>query len=172
MYKLFIILFTAIFFHFSALAQLPRKVDNVTLRDLHNNEVALPYFGEKNLLIFYIDPDTGLGRNKNIEYSELLEQYGVAKGGNIYGFGILNLGDTFLPKRIIRSMARRRTAKNGGYVLEDADHTLRDKWQIGDCNGRFCFMIVTKSGELVFLQKEEISDSEQSSFIDFVREFQ
>ena len=37
--------------------QLPHKVDNVELEDLYGEKVTLPMWGEKNLLIFYIDPD-------------------------------------------------------------------------------------------------------------------
>ena len=34
-----------------------RKVDNVTLKSLDGKETLLPDWGEKHLLIFYIDPD-------------------------------------------------------------------------------------------------------------------
>ena len=48
-------------FLFSAVAapaqSLPRKVSNVEVLDLNGNPAKLPYWGEKNLLIFYIDPD-------------------------------------------------------------------------------------------------------------------
>ena len=41
----------------SAQSSLPRKVSDVTLLDLNGDPTQLPYWGEKNLLIFYIDPD-------------------------------------------------------------------------------------------------------------------
>ena len=31
---------------------LPRKVENVTIKDLYGNPATLPYWGEKHLLIF------------------------------------------------------------------------------------------------------------------------
>ena len=37
--------------------ELPRKVQNVEVLDLDGKPVKLPYFGEKNLMIFYVDPD-------------------------------------------------------------------------------------------------------------------
>ena len=38
-------------------AALPRKVSNVEVLDLEGKPVTLPYWGEKNLMIFYVDPD-------------------------------------------------------------------------------------------------------------------
>lgn len=42
----------------SAQSSLPRKVSDVTLLDLNGDPTQLPYWGEKNLMIFYIDPTT------------------------------------------------------------------------------------------------------------------
>lgn len=153
------------------MAPIPHKVSNVTLKDLRGNDVSLPYFGEKNLFMFYIDPDTGLTGNDNYKYSDILEEKGVTHGPNMYGFGVLNLADTSLPKSIVRAMTRRRTAKNNGYVLDDSNHFIRDAWQLGDCNGRFCFMIITKQGEIVFFQKEEMGETEQKEFLEFVEQY-
>ena len=37
--------------------ELPRKVQNVEVLDLDGKPAKLPHFGEKNLMIFYVDPD-------------------------------------------------------------------------------------------------------------------
>ena len=152
-------------------AELPHKVSNVTIKTLRGEVADLPYFGEKNLFMFYIDPDTGLTGNKNYKYSDVLEEKGVTNGPNMYGFGVLNLKDTALPKSIVRSMARHRTAKNNGFVMDDSNHVIRDAWQLGDCNNKFCFMIVTKEGELVFIQKEEMDKQAQVEFLDWVEQY-
>ena len=68
-------------------------------------------------------------------------------------------------------MARHRTAKNNGFVMDDSNHTIRDAWQLGDCNNKFCFMIVTKEGELVFFQKEEMDKQAQVEFLDWVEQY-
>lgn len=172
--QIFITLSVATICVFTVAAQqspLPYKVENVTLHNLQGESVTLPYFGEKNLFMFYIDPDTGLGRNANYKFSDILEEKGVTHGPNMFGFGVLNLADTKLPKGIVRSMSRKRTAKNNGLVLDDSNHTLRDAWKFGDCDGKFCFMIVTKEGELVFFQKEEMTEEAQSEFLKFVEQY-
>ena len=68
----------------------------------------LPSWGEKHILIFYVDPD----RHKEA-FTYELEENRRASSPKIESFGVLNLKDTKLPKGIIRSMARKRTAKNG-----------------------------------------------------------
>ena len=41
----------------AAAQELPRKVNNVEVLDLDGNPAKLPHWGEKNLMIFYVDPD-------------------------------------------------------------------------------------------------------------------
>lgn len=67
---------------------LPRKVENVKLLDLEGNAAKLPYFGEKNLMIFYVDPDR---HKQNEDFTIELEQNHRADSENIYGFGVMNL---------------------------------------------------------------------------------
>ena len=136
--------------------------------DLHGKRVGLPYFGKRSLFIFYIDPDTGLSGNKNLQHAEIIEQSGVLSSPNIYSFGVLNLKDTFLPNNLIRSMARRRTERNHGYLLVDTDCSLPNAWQIGDCNGKFCFLIVNRQGELIFAQKDEMTNQDLIDLLNFV----
>ena len=45
-------------FSLTAEAQsLPRKVRNIEVQDLDTKKARLPWGGEKNLLIFYVDPE-------------------------------------------------------------------------------------------------------------------
>lgn len=143
--------------------QLPHKVDNVELEDLYGEKVTLPMWGEKNLLIFYIDPDK---HKQNYQFTVDLEENHAASGDNIYGFGIVNLKDSWypVPNSTIRSMARKRTEKNGATVLADQERTLSTAWGLGDCNNKFVLMFVNKEGELVFLRKGELSEADKQAF--------
>lgn len=150
--------------------QLPHKVDNVELEDLYGEKVTLPMWGEKNLLIFYIDPDK---HKQNYQFTVDLEQNHAASGDNIYGFGIVNLKDSWypVPNSTIRSMARKRTEKNGATVITDTDRTLAQKWGLGDCNNHFVLMIVSKEGELVYMKKGELSKADQEEFYEVVKKY-
>lgn len=150
--------------------QLPHKVDNVELEDLNGEKVTLPMWGEKNLLIFYIDPDK---HKQNYQFTVDLEENHAASGDNIYGFGIVNLKDSWypVPNSTIRSMARKRTEKNGATVITDPDRTLAQKWGLGDCNNQFVLMIVSKDGELVYMKKGELSKADQEEFYEVVKKY-
>lgn len=147
----------------TALAQdLPRKVSNVEVLDLDGNPTKLPHWGEKNLMIFYVDPDR---HKQNQDFTEELERNHRAQGDNLFAFGIMNLKDApMIPNGMARSMARKRTAKNDGIVLADQQSILRDAWQLGDCNNQFVLMLVSKQGELVFLRKGVLSEEDIAEF--------
>ena len=104
--------------------QLPRKVRNVELQDLDGKKTKMPWWGEKNLLIFYVDPDKA---KQNHDFTVELETNHRASGPNIEGFGIINLKDSWypVPNSTVRAMAKKRTAKNGATILCDPDRWLR-----------------------------------------------
>ena len=120
----------------SAQSSLPRKVSDVTLLDLNGDPTQLPYWGEKNLMIFYIDPDH---HKQNEDFTTDMEENHRVEGENLFGFGVMNLKDApMIPNGMARNMARKRTASNGATVLADQNNTLRDAWQLGDCNNMSC----------------------------------
>lgn len=145
-----------------AAQELPRKVANVEILDLDKNPTKLPYWGEKTLMIFYVDPDHA---KQNNDFTVELEENHRAESDNIYGFGIMNLKDApFVPNGMARNMAKKRTAKNGALVLADQDRIVSTAWNLGDCNNQFVLMLVSKEGELVFLRKGEFSEQDKLDF--------
>mgnify|MGYP003297690982 CR=1 FL=1 len=145
---------------------IPHKVENIELKDLRNNPMKLPFFGEKNIIFFYIDPDK---HKQNEEFTYEMERRHTATGPNIEGFGVLNLKDTMLPSGIVRTMARKRTEKNGATVLADTDRTLAKAWGLGDCNNQFVLMLVSKDGEMLFLRKGELTEEDKAEFYRVVK---
>ncbi len=148
---------------------LPRKVSNVEVLDLEGKPVTLPYWGEKNLMIFYVDPDH---HKQNEDFTIELEQNHRAESDNIYGFGVMNLKDApMVPNGMARSMARKRTASNGATVLADQTRALSTAWNLGDCNNKFVLMLVTKEGELVFLRKGILSEADKEAFYEALEKY-
>ncbi len=147
---------------------LPHRVQNIELIDGKKVPSMLPYWGEKNLLIFYVDPDVA---TQNHEFTVEMEESKRAAGENIYGFGILNLNDTWLPGGLIRRIAYNRTKKNGALILADEDSLVRDAWNLGDINNKFVLMIVSKEGELVYMHKGELNEAEQEEFFRVVNQY-
>ena len=169
-----IILLCALLFSFVANAQdtdmqpLPHKVENLELRDLRNKPTKLPYYGEKNALIFYVDPDK---HRQNHEFTVEIEENKRAAGPNIEGFGIINLKNTIFPNSIVRALARKRTEKNHATIITDPDCIVAKEWGLGDCNNYFIIMIVTKEGELVYCKKGELTKEDQEEFYKVVDKY-
>lgn len=160
---LLLIIAAAMTFSLTAEAQsLPRKVRNVELQDLDTKKARLPWWGEKNLLIFYVDPEVP---KQNHEFISYIEETGRVQGPNIEGFGIVNLKDAVYPNSVVRKIADARTAKNKATILCDPDHWISSAWRLGDCNNCFVIMIVSKEGELVYVHKGEMDEAEQQRFI-------
>lgn len=160
---LILMIAAAFVFNVSADAQgLPRPVRNVEVQDLDTNKARLPYWGQKNLLIFYVDPEVP---KQNHDFITYLEETGRVAGPNIVGFGIVNLKDAVYPNSLVRQIADARTAKNGATILCDPDHWISSAWRLGDCNNCFVMMLVNKKGELVYMHKGVMSEAEQKKFI-------
>lgn len=151
-----------------AAVELPHKIDNIEIDDAHGDPAVFPYWGEKNLLIFYVDPDR---HNQNHEFTVEMEEQKYAAGDNIYGLGVLNLKDTWLPNNIVRSLARKRTEKNGALIMADTERHLAKKWGLGDCNNKFVLLIISKEGELVFCRKGEFTEQDRQEFIEVVQQY-
>ncbi len=148
---------------------LPRKVKNVGVLNLDGNPAMLPMWGEKNLMIFYVDPDH---HKQNAEFTEEMEQNHRAEGDNLYGFGVINLKDApLVPNSLARKMAAKRTAKNGATVLADQTRELSTAWNLGDCNNQFVLLIVTREGELVYMHKGEYTEAEKEEFYRFIEPY-
>jgi len=151
------------------ISPLPRKVENVELSDLEGNRAKLPMWGEKNLMIFYVDPDH---HKQNQDFTDDMEANHRVEGDNIHGLGVMNLKDApMVPNGMARSLARKRTEKNGATVLADQERSLSSAWGLGDCNNKFVLLLVTKEGELVFAKKGELSESDIAEFYRVVEKY-
>lgn len=168
--KSILLLVAAIFvFNIAADAQsLPRPVRNVEVQDLDGKTARLPWWGEKNLLIFYVDPEVPKQNNEFITY---IEENKRLAGPEMEGFGIVNLKDAWYPNSLVRSIADARTAKNGATILCDPDHWFSSAWRLGDCNDKFVILIVSKDGKLQYVHKGEMDEAEQKRFLEIADKF-
>lgn len=148
--------------------ELPYKVEDIEVLDLRGQAATIPHFGEKNLLIFYVDPDK---YKQNDAFTHEMEENHRVEGDNLYGLGVLNLADTGFPNKVVRWIARKRTEKNGATILSDEKHIMRDAWDLGDCNNQFVMMVVSKEGELVYCHKGEHSREEIDEFYEFIQSY-
>ncbi|MFI3281998.1 MAG: YtfJ family protein [Rikenellaceae bacterium] len=146
----------------SAVAQEGRVVQNVQLSDLNNRATHLPHFGDKYLLIFYVDPDR-VGQND--EFVGELKSNATLKNGKFTGVNIMNLKDApKAPAEVAYKMARKRAEASGTPFLVDKDGSLSSSWRLGDCDNYSTIMLLSTSGEILFISKGKISEYNKGRF--------
>ncbi len=150
--------------------RLPAKVADVTLTDLDKNPTGFSEYGHKHLMIFYVDPDA---HRQNREFqAELEARQPELYSPDIQSYAVLNLKDTILPNGIVRSIADRRTKGQPSISLADTNRVLSTEWGLGDCNGKFCLLFVTRDGELVYFRAGEFTAQDRADFYDTVAQYQ
>lgn len=144
-----------------------KSVEQIYIRDSHNEPIPLPHFGEKHILIFYVDPDA---RNQNAEFTEYLENNKI-KSDKIFSFGIVNLADTFLPNSLVRTFVRVKERKVKEAIFTDPSHILRDAWQIGDVNGKYTVLFITKDKKIAYYGSGELSKDQIDLFFKTINKY-
>ena len=147
------------------------KVENLTIKDLNGNPAVLPYWGQKNVLIFYVDPDAYLNGNKTADFAAEIEENKRAAGPAIEGFGIMNFPDTGLPKDLLRKICRKRTEKNGAIIIDDDQHIFKNTWNLGNCNGKFLLILVDKKGIVRYIRREPMDAAGKEEFYNMIKNY-
>lgn len=147
------------------------KVENLTIKDLNGNPAVLPYWGQKNILIFYVDPDAYLNGHKTSDFAAEIEENKRAAGPAIEGFGIMNFPDTALPLEMLRRICRKRTEKNGATIINDHQHIFKNTWNLGDCNGKFLLILVDKKGIVRYIRREPMDAAGKAEFYEMIKNY-
>ncbi len=91
---------------------------------------------------------------------------------DIQSYAVINLKDTILPNGIVRAIADRRTKGQPSISLADDARILPAAWSLGDCNGKFCLLFVTRDCELVYFRSGEFTAQDEADFYDTVAKYQ
>jgi hypothetical protein len=149
--------------------ELPAGVANVMLTDFDRRPMSLPDHGKKHMMIFYVDPDAHR-QNKEFQ-AEIEAKQPELYSPNIQAYAIINLKDTIWPNGLVRSIADHRTRGKPSVNLADPDHILRDAWGLGDCNGKFCVLFVTREGQLVYFRAGDFTPQDEADFYSTVARY-
>jgi len=149
-------------------AQVGTEVKQVLIRDAHNKPMNIPFLGEKNLLIFYPDPDHA-SQNKTI--CDYLKKNNI-KSENIFAFGVVNLNDApFLPNAIVRFMVRREVKETGANIYTDIDNSLSKGWNLGNVNNKFCLLFIDTNSKILFFKAGELSEAEIKELLAIIAKY-
>ncbi len=141
-------------------AEVGKTLAPVTLADLQGAAASLPYFGQKTLVVFYIDPDVRTFADPLADAIDA-KKFPKEKFGAI---GVVNSKDTWIPAGLVREIA---LAKQKRYpkslILMDENHKIGAAWALDDCNDRVAVLVIGKDRRVKFLAK--ISTKEESTAI-------
>jgi len=153
---------------FSRHAQQEKRAEQVLIRDMHNKPMNIPYLGEKNLLIFYFDPDHP---NQNKPICDYLKKNRITSPG-IFAFGIANLKDApLLPNAVVRFMVRREMKETGTNIYTDVDNSLSKGWNLGNVNNKFCILFVDTNSNILFFKADELTEAEQKELLTLIQKY-
>jgi predicted transcriptional regulator len=134
-----------------------KTMSALMISDANNQPKAIPFLGEKVLLIQYTDPDV---KDINDKLSDAVKAKKF--DARVYqGMGIANCKDTWIPNAGIRMKARQKEKQFvGSIVMLDEDHVLAKALGLGDCNSAGVLLIVGKDKVIKYMKK--IASEEES----------
>lgn len=136
------------------------------ISDPNNQPKAIPYVGEKVLLIQYTDPDV---KDVNDKLSEAVKAKKFSD--KVYqGIGIANCKDTWIPNAGIRMKARQKEKQfPGSVIMLDENHVVSNALQLGDCNGKGVLLIVGKDKVIKYMKMISTEAESESVTADVVK---
>ncbi len=127
-----------------------KTFSSLMISDANNEPKAIPFVGEKVLLIQYTDPDV---KDINDKLSEAVKAKKF--DDKLYqGIGIANCKDTWIPNAGIRMKARQKEKQFAGSVIMLDENLIVPKaFGLGDCNGAGVLMVVGKDKVIKYMKK-------------------
>jgi hypothetical protein len=134
-----------------------QTMTSIMITDANNDPKAIPFVGEKVLLIQYTDPDV---KDINDELSDAVKAKKFDE--KLYkGIGIANCKDTWIPNAGIRMKARQKEKQYAGSVIMlDEKHTIPTALKLGECDEMGVVIIVGKDKVIKYMKK--IKTAEES----------
>ena len=143
-------------------------VKNTEIRDARDKPLFIPSLKKRLVLIFYVDPDEP---NLNREFAEAMKKTNFP-AEYLTAMGIVNMKDApLLPDWLLRFMVRREIESDPrakGVIFTDPDNLLQKAWKMGSCNNKFVIILIDKSGEVLFIKKDKMTQQEITGTIDLI----
>ena len=127
-----------------------KTLSALMITDANNEPKAIPFVGEKVLLIQYTDPDV---KDINDKLSDAVKARKF--DAKLYqGIGIANCKDTWIPNAGIRMKARQKEKQYAGsIVMLDEKLVIPASLGLGDCNESGVLLIVGKDKVVKYMKK-------------------
>lgn len=150
----------------SASAQVGKSISALVITDPENQAKALPFVGEKVLMILYTDPDVK-------DVNDVLSEAVKAKHfdpSKYAGIGIANCKDTWIPNSGIRMKARQKEKQfPGSVIMLDENYILSSAWGLGDCNSTGVEVIVGKDKSIKYVKKVKAEEESKAIVAEVIK---
>ncbi len=149
--------------------QVGEKVGPVNVLDMNNQSVSLPMLGQKNLLIFYADPNHS---QQNKGFRDYMKLHPV-HGPNVDSYGVVNMAAApLIPNSVIRKMARKERKGTNGQVYFDPNEVLSSAWNLRGANDNFTIIFVNKDRVIEFYKAGQLTDEEQEQILQLIEKYE
>lgn len=163
-----ICLLSALFCSFAGFAQVGEKVEDVKVLNMSNDTVSLPWFGQKNILIFYADP-AHPGQNK--DFRNYFKSHPVS-GPEIASYGIINLAAApLIPNSLIRRKVKKEIAGTNAQIYLDPDQILSTAWDLSGADNNFAIIFVNKNKIIEFYKAGQMTAREQTDLLELMKKY-
>jgi hypothetical protein len=149
------ILFAPLLLMLTQVPEAGKKVPNVRLTDVYDNEKDMPFLGKKVFLLLYIDPDRQhiIDPLTNALDSQATDQE------NFEVVSVINCNDTWIPYFALRNGAKKEQKRYpDSPILFDKDRRLPSAWAFGDCDNVSIVAVVGRDSMIKFIQKLKSED--------------
>lgn len=140
-------------------ATVGQVLQNVTIQDANGKPSQIPQFGSKVISIFYNDANTA-------DIGDPLADAIKAKNypdQNYDGIGIANCKDSKgLPDWAIRAVLRMKIKKYKSTMLADVDHSIKNAWNLGDCNNTCVVLIIGRDRRVKYVTSIKSKEESKS----------
>lgn len=135
---------------------------NIELETAKKQLQFLPDFGQKVVIVFYVDPDK---YDINDPVCDAIENSGI--GSELCGIGVVNCADTWIPDGLIR-MGIRMKAKQyeGAIILLDYENKMAKDWNLGNCDDASVIIIIGKDRKVKFFKPVKSEEESEHSISD------
>ena len=150
-------------------AQEGEKVTNVKILTVKGDSTMLPYFGERNLLLFYADPSKP---NQNLNIRNYLKEHPIIND-NLAIYGVINMAAApMIPQKLIINRALKEVSGNSNQIYVDPKELISKSWHLTGANQNFAIIAVSKEGVIDFYKTGQLSSADQADMFKVIHEYE
>ena len=150
-------------------AQEGEKVTNVKILTVNGDSTMLPFFGERNLILFYADPSKP---NQNLSIRNYLKEHPIVNK-NIAIYGVINMAAApMIPQKLIINRALKEASGNGNQIYVDPKELISKSWHLTGANQNFAIIGVSKEGVIDFYKTGQLSSADQADMFNVIHKYE